>query len=116
MFYYTLLYSDEKMEHMVFSPDNNLIYDYSTGENQYSNLSTVASTYLQEMIVGMIVGDMSLDDWDAKIAELETIALNQMVKERNEQWAKFDKSVFEWDGSQILYEKDADEWMLDYVW
>ncbi|NLZ56061.1 MAG: extracellular solute-binding protein [Clostridiaceae bacterium] len=114
--YFKTFYVDERMEQIFFETDDGLVYDYSTGENQYPNLATVATTYLQEMVIGMIVGDMSLDDWDAKIAELETIALNQMVKERNEQWAKFDKKVYEWDGTQVVYEKDIEDWMIDYVW
>ena len=114
--WYEVFYADARMEQMYFPAETGLIYDYSTGDNQFNDLNTVASTYISEMMMNMVLGVESLDNWDAKIEELKVIALDQMMKERNEQWQKFGCPVYEWDGVQNLYEADELDWMKEYVW
>lgn len=114
--WYEVFYADARMEQMYFPAETGLIYDYSTGDNQFNDLNTVASTYISEMMMNMVLGVESLDNWDARIEELKVIALDQMMKERNEQWQKFGCPVYEWDGVQNLYEADEYDWMKEYVW
>ncbi|NLZ70444.1 MAG: extracellular solute-binding protein [Clostridiaceae bacterium] len=114
--WFRIFYSDERMKQIIYEPDTGLIYDYTTGDNEYYELSTVASTYITEMLTDMVTGKLGMDQWDAKIAELENIALNQMTKERNEQWEKYGKKVYKSDGKQVIYEKDMLPWMKEHVW
>ena len=89
-----VFFTDERLKQIYFEPDTGLVYDYSTGENQYNELNTTATTFIRELMIDIITGRESINNWDAKIAELEKIALNQMVKERNEQWAKYGNVVY----------------------
>ena len=73
----------------VFDADTGLLYDYSTGDNMYADANTAASTYISEFVYGMIVGEISLDEWDTYVQGANEIGVAQMIKERNEQWAKY---------------------------
>ena len=79
----------ERQKCNVFDADCGLLYDYSTGENLYSDSNTAASTYISEFVYNMIVGNISLDEWDKYVQGAYDIGVAQMVKERNEQWAKY---------------------------
>ena len=113
--WYDIFYSEERKEQLYYEPDVGLVYDYGTGDNKYSELGTVANTYIGELVVNMVTGKESLDNWDTKVKELEEIALNQMVKERNEQWAKYDKRVYE-PGDLMLDLDTKPAWMDDFTW
>ena len=73
----------------VFDADHGLLYDYSTGENMYADANTASSTYISEFVYGMIIGEISLDEWDTYVQGANEIGVAQMIKERNEQWAKY---------------------------
>lgn len=73
----------------VFDADHGLLYDYSTGDNMYADANTASSTYISEFVYGMIVGEISLDEWDSYVQGANDIGVAQMIKERNEQWAKY---------------------------
>ena len=83
----------ERQECNVFDADYGLLYDYSTGENMYSDANTAASTYISEFVYGMIVGTISLDEWDTYVQGANDIGVAQMIKERNEQWQKYGSPV-----------------------
>ena len=73
----------------VFDADHGLLYDYSTGDNMYADANTAASTYISEFVYGMIIGEISLDEWDTYVQGANEIGVAQMIKERNEQWEKY---------------------------
>ena len=114
--WYNVFFSPERLEQVFFEPDCGLIYNYASGDNQYNELNTVANTYISEMIINMVTGKESLDNWDAKIAELEQIALNQMVKERNEQWESYGKPIYQAPSEPLLDPATKPGWVDGFVW
>jgi putative aldouronate transport system substrate-binding protein len=92
--WYKVFFTPERLKQIYYEPDTGLVYDYSTGDNQYNELNTTAVTFIRELMINIITGKESINNWEAKVAELEKIAISQMVKERNEQWAKYNKAVY----------------------
>jgi len=116
--WWNIWYTQERINSLYFEPDLGLAYDYSTGDNRYGELETVADTYIVELFINTVTGKESISNWDAKIRDLENIALNQMVKERNEQWAKHGKPIYQPSTSSFmeLAGLDKPDWVVDFVW
>jgi putative aldouronate transport system substrate-binding protein len=62
-----------------------------TADEQTANkdITTALNTYVQEQTVKFIMGDRSLDEFDAFVAELEKIGLNDSLKISNDAYARF---------------------------
>ena len=62
-----------------------------TADEQTANKDyyTALNTYVQEQAVKFIMGDRSLDEFDAFVGELEKMGLNESLKINNDAYARF---------------------------
>ncbi len=55
----------------------------------YSNLHTPIATYVSEMALKFVTGDESLDNFDAFVAKLEEMGLNELLKSEQAAYERF---------------------------
>ena len=75
----------------VVSPFSSSTYAVATAEEQeiLTTYTTALQSYSDELCMNLILGNVSLDNWDAEIEKLKELGLDEIVKVSNDRYQRY---------------------------
>ena len=75
----------------VVSPFSSSTYAVATAEEQeiLTTYTTALQSYSDELCMNLILGNVSLDNWDAEIERLKELGLDEIVKVNNDRYQRY---------------------------
>ena len=77
------------MPHATFQAGENFAVANAEQQEWSSTYEETLTTYAKELLVGLALGNMSMDDYDTYLAELESLGLKEYIEMMQERRNRF---------------------------